>query len=335
MKRLITSASLTLAIAATLTACGSDEEVLTIYSGRDEELVGALLEQLEEEVGMPVEVRYGSSSEMAAQLLEEGEATEADLYFGQDAGALGALANADMLEPLPQSTIDRTLEAYRDDAGRWVATSARARVVAYNPELAPEAAEFDSVDDVLDEKYRGQIGVPPTNASFQAFVTAYRVAKGEEEAKRFLTELKALDPVILDNNILTLEAVNNGEVALGLINHYYWYQQAAEVGAENMTAQMRFLGSDDPGALINVAGAGVIATSEQRTAAEKAAAFLVSDTAQRYFTDETAEYSVVEGITSEKFDLEPLDSLQGSTVDLNQLDSLEQTLDLLNEVGLT
>ena len=336
--------------ALTLTACGSsdstdssttdgdgstaDGDVVTIYSGRNENLVGPLLEQLEEATGTPVEVRYGDSAELAAQLLEEGERTEADLFFSQDAGALGALANEGRLATLDESLTGSVIEGYADEEGRWVATSARARVIAYNPELAPEVPEMTSIDEILDPQYRGQIGIAPTNASFQSFVTALRVDRGEDGAREWLTQLLENEPRIYERNGLILDAVDSGEVALGLINHYYWYEKADEVGLDEITAQIHFLNSDDAGALINVAGAGILEGSEQSDGAASIIEYMLSEEGQQYFTDETSEYPVVDGIEL-KEGLTPLSELQGSSVDLNQLDSLAETLALLEEVGLT
>lgn len=334
--------STTALIALTTAACGSGgetevpaDEAVLIYSGRNENLVAPVLEQLEKATGLRVEVRYGGSSELAAQLLEEGDGTSADVFFSQDAGALGALAKAGRLQSLPAATTARVQEGFADPQQRWVATSARARVVAFDPRQAPEASEMTSIDQVLDPAYRGKVGFAPTNASFQSFVTALRVAKGEAGAKQWLEEFKDNEPVAYDSNVLVLDAVDSGQAALGLVNHYYWYERVAEKGADAVNAKIRFLDTDDPGALINVAGVGILAGSDQQDAAVKVVEHLLSQDAQQYFADTTAEYPVVSGITSTTHDLVPLADLKGSSVDLNALDSLEQTLALLDEVGLT
>ncbi len=323
-----------LTVVATLTGCGSDAD-LVIYSGRSEELVGPLIEDMEEQLDVTIDVRYGDSAELAAQLLEEGEATEADLFFSQDAGALSALAQEGRLSTLDEQVLAVVDDHYQDPEGRWVATSARARVVTYDPAQAPEATDFDSVDDLLDESYRGEIGFAPTNASFQSFVTAMRITRGEDGARQWLEDFSALEPATYENNVAVLEAVDEGEISLGLINHYYWYQLQEELGAEAVNAKIHYLDSDDAGALVNVAGVGVLESSEATGLAADAVEFLLSEEAQQYFADETAEYPVREGVESTTYDLVPLDQVDGAQIDLNDLASLDETLELLDEVGLT
>lgn len=318
----------TLSLAAVAACSPQEDETLVIYSGRNENLVAPVLEQLEGAVGVPVEVRYASSSELAAQLLEEGDATEADLFFSQDAGALGALAKADMLSALDASVVDVVAPEYRDEERRWVATSGRARVLAYDPEQVPQIDEITSIDQLLQPEFTGTIGYAPSNASFHAFVTALRVDRGEDGAREWLEAFADQQPVAFENNNAVLDAVDGGQVAVGLINHYYWFQKVAEMG--DISAQIHYLSSDDPGALVNVAGVGVLAGSDNREAALRAVEFLLSPEAQQYFVDETSEYPVIPDVSH---DLPPLTDRH--RIDLNDLDSLEETLALLDEVGLT
>src|SRR4051794_20668999 len=91
----------------------SAEDPLTIYSGRSEELVAPLLARLEAAVGGDVTVRYGSTDELAAQLLQEGPGSPADVFFGQDAGALGSLGAAGLLAPLPADVVAPVAARYR------------------------------------------------------------------------------------------------------------------------------------------------------------------------------------------------------------------------------
>ena len=325
-----------------LPACGGggaagddvDESALVVYSGRQEQLVQPLVDRFVAETGIEVSVRYGNTAQLAAQLLEEGEGTPADVFFSQDGGALGALAKTDRLATLPQPVLDLVPERYRADDGTWVGTSGRARVIVYDPDQVPEAEVPDSAFALTDPRWRGKVGIAPSNASFEAFVTAMRVLDGDDRTREWLAGMRANDVALFDNNILVLNATEDGLIALGLINHYYWYQQVAEEGEAAVPARLKFLPDGDPGALVNVAGAAVLAESDKAQQAERFVAFLLDEESQRFFSDEDKEYPVVEGVPTAP-DLPPLESLQPPDIDLSDLDSLERTLQMIEEAGLT
>lgn len=322
-------------LASTLTACSSADDLI-IYSGRNEQLVGALLDQLEAAVGIDVEVRYGGSGEMAAQLLEEGQGTEADVFFSQDAGALGAVGAQGRLAELPADVLGMVPQNYQARDKSWVATSARARVIAYDPRVVQESELPQKIEDVVDPKWKGKVGYAPTNASWQAFVTSVRVLKGEDFAKDWLKKFAANEPKRFDNNVNILKAVDDGQLPFGLINHYYWYASAAEKGGEtNMKAKLHRVGSGDPLALVNVAGVGIVQGTNQSEAAQKAVRFLLSEQAQRHFADQTAEYPANPGVKSSKHQLPPITDLQAPDIDLSKLSSLQETVKLLQEAGLS
>nr|WP_244206975.1 iron ABC transporter substrate-binding protein [Streptomyces swartbergensis] len=326
-----------------LAACGSgdkdsggegDASSLVIYSGRNEKLVKPLLDKLEKAVGAEVEVRYGDSAELAAQILEEGDRTKAGLFFSQDAGALGALSKEGMLRKLPSATLDQVDEAYRGSGGDWVGLSGRVRVIAYNPDQVGEDEVPDSVFDVVKPEWKGKVGFAPTNASFQAFVTGMRVLKGDDATREWLQELKANGARTYAHNLATLDAVEAGEVSLGLVNHYYWYERVAEKGEDKVNSKLHFLPGEDPGALVNVAGAGILKESGQSETAQKAVDYLLSKEAQTYFADRTKEYPLAAGVTSSVEELPAFESLESPDIDLGKLASLQETLAMLQDVGL-
>jgi iron(III) transport system substrate-binding protein len=337
--RRLTAAALVAVLAGTLAACGADDnEVdaskLVIYSGRQENLVGGLIEQFEKDSGVEVSVRYGNTAQLAAQLLEEGDKTKADVYFSQDGGALGALGKAGMLTTLPQPVLEKVPAKYRAKDGTWVGTSGRARVIVYDPKQVPEADVPDSVFELTDPKWKGKVGIAPSNASFESFVTAVRVLKGDDVAKKWLRDMKANDVETYDNNIAILNATEDGVLKLGLINHYYWYEQVAEEGKDKVPARLKFLPGGDPGALVNVAGAAVLKGSDRSAEAQKFIEYLLSEKGQEYFADKTKEYPLVAGSASVP-ELPPLDSLQAPDIDLSDLDTLEETLTMISDAGLT
>jgi iron(III) transport system substrate-binding protein len=309
---------------------GSDGASLVVYSGRSEELVGPLLELFEEETGIKVEVRYGDTAEMAGLIQTEGDNSPADLYYGQDAGALGALSAAGRLVELPQELLDQVPAALRSDKREWIGLSGRARVVAYNTDQLSEDDLPDSILDLTDPEWSGRIGWAPTNGSFQAFVTALRVLEGEDVAREWLEGIIANSPEAYEGNGAVLDAVGAGEVEVGLVNHYYLFQYLVE--DPDFPVANKFFGDGDPGALVNVAGAGIVDTSDRQDEALQLLEWLLSDTAQEYFAQETFEIPVVDGI-EQAADVPDLDSLTLPEIDLDQLEDLEGTLELLNEVG--
>ena len=313
-------------------AASSDAD-LTIYSGRNEALVGPVISMFETESGLDVDVRYAGSAELAAQLLEEGANSPADVFFSQDAGALGALAKAPALAELAPTQLTAVDGRFRAEDGTWVGITGRARVIVFNKKALTKAQVPDSVLPLTDPRWRGKIGYAPTNASFQSFVTAMRVITGEEQTRSWLEGLKANEPTAYENNLQVLDAVGRGEVQLGLINHYYWYERALEVGKAAMTSELKFLDPVDPGALVNVSGVAVLKSSDRSEAAAKFVDFLLGQKAQTYFRDRTFEYPLAAGVTAP----EGLPSLTGPSapIDLSELDSLEETLQLLDEVGIT
>lgn len=326
------------ALTLVLTACGSsggdessDDEPLVVYVGRDEELVSPLVEQFTEDTGIEVEARYAETPELTATLLEEGDATPADVFLSQDAGALGALSEAGLLTDLDADLTEKVPASLTSTDGSWVGVTGRARVIVYDGEKLDEADVPDRVAELTDDAWRGRVGFPPGNASFQAFVTGFRVAEGDAAAQTWLEGMAAHDYQSYEKNGAVLEAVNTGQLDLGLINHYYWYQTAAEVGADQMRAQLTFPEAGDPGALVNVTGAGILSDHED---AAEFVEYLLSDAGQRYFVENTFEYPLVEGVDAPE-GLPALADLQGPEIDLSDLADLEATVRMIQDAGLS
>ncbi len=305
---------------------------LVVYSGRNANLVGPLLEQFKEETGIDIQVRYGDTAEMAATILEEGRNSPADVYFGQDAGALGALAAAGRLDKLPDSLLRQVDERFRDPDGRWVGTSGRARVLVYNNELVKAEELPQDIWALTEPQWRGKVGWAPTNGSFQAFVTALRVLEGDEAARRWLEGMIANDVKVFTGNTAIIEAVARGEILVGLVNHYYLYNFLAQQDANAPIVNYTFPGGG-AGSLINVAGAGVVDTSKNKAMAERFIALLLSPEAQEYFAAQTHEYPLAGQASRLAPGLPPLDSIAAPALDLGNLDDLQGTLELLQAVG--
>ena len=310
--------------------CAGAEGSITVYSGRSEKLVAGLYTDFSSATGVDVEVRYGDSGELAGQILTEGSATPADVFFSQDAGALGAISQAGLLSVLPSSILDRVPSEFSSLSADWIGTSGRVRVIVFNPELV--ATPPTSIDGLLDPTWKGKIGFAPTNASWQSFVTALRVIRGEDAARSWLEAFADNNPVAYEKNGAVRDAVNVGEVSLGLVNHYYLFEKIAAEGADAVVAENQYL-PGDVGGLVNVAGAGVLANSDNPEAARCLVSYLVSDDGQEYFVSQSFEYPLVPGIAP--VEGQPaFDELDPPAIDLSDLSSIAETQELLADVGL-
>jgi iron(III) transport system substrate-binding protein len=317
-------------LAVGLTACGGGEDgTVTVYSGRDEELVGPLFDRYEDETGAELEVRYGDTAELAATILEEGDNTPADVFFSQDGGALGALEQEGMLSELDEELLDRVDEQFRSPAGAWVGVSGRARVIAYDSRELSERDLPASVLDLTDPEWEGRVGWAPTNASFQTFVTALRRTEGDGVAREWLEGMVANGAESFDSNTSIRDAIAAGEVDVGLINHYYVAQAKAEEGAR-YPVEVYFPPDGDLGSLVNVAGAGILAASDEQGEARELVDFLLSAEAQEYFAEETKEYPLIEGVEADPA-VVPLAQIEHPNIDLTRLDDLQGTLTLIEE----
>jgi len=304
-----------------------DKSSITVYAGRSEELIQPMVDQFTLDTGIAVEVRYAGSAELAAQLLEEGQNSPADIFFAQDAGALGAVAKAGLLTKLPDEILGLVSPQYSAADGSWVGVSGRVRVIVYNPDKVANVPS--SVFDLAEPEWQGRIAIAPTNASFQAFVTAMRVLHGEDKTLEWLRAMKT-NAVIYEKNSAILEAVESKIVDAGLINHYYWFAMGREIGFDNLNSRLGQFEARDVGNLINAAGVGIVSDSN---AARSFVEYLLSQTGQQYFVDQTSEYPLISGIEA-GVDLTPLSQIPAPDIDLSDLDSLEETLNLIREAGL-
>lgn len=311
---------------------GGEEEKLTIYSGRSEDLIGPIIESFENETGINVEVKYGSSTDQANLIVQEGEDTPADIFIAQDAGNLGSLENENLLANLDGSITSQIIDRkFVSDDSKWVGVSGRARSIVYNTNNVNESDLPSSLFDLCNTRWDGKIGWAPTNASFQSFVSAIRAIEGEERAREWLNCVVSNNPVEYPKNTPIVEAAARGEIEIGLVNHYYLYRILDEFGEETPIANYFIEG--DLTSFPNVAGVGIIKDKISEDA-EKFVNFLLNEESQKYFADETNEYPIVEGI-EKRDDLPALEKLgpeQG--VDFSMIDDIQGTIDLLEELEI-
>jgi iron(III) transport system substrate-binding protein len=317
----------------TLSACsGGSDDRLTIYSGRNQELIEPLLEQFSDDTGIGIDVRYGDSSDLALLIDEEGEQSPADVFLSQSPGSTGYLDSKGRLRRVESQLLDLVPARFRADDGRWIGVSGRVRVLVYNPEAVSEDELPRSVFDLTDPQYRGRLGVAPPNASFQDFVTAMRELEGEARTKEWLDGLVGNEVTTYPNNIAIVEAVDRGEIDVGLVNDYYLYELEAQ--DPDLSAVNYYFPDGDIGSLILTTTVGVLDTADDQGKAEQLIEYLLSKDAQEFYADESFEYPLARDVPAAP-DKPPLSSITSPTLDLSSLgDGLVKTRQLIADAGL-
>jgi len=323
---------LAIVLSVALTACSDDGGRLTIYSGRTENLVGPLLDRFAEETGIKIDVRYADSADLALLIDEEGDRSPADVFLSQSPGAIGHLAGNDRLQALPQDILDRVESRFRDQDGLWVGLSGRVRVLAYNTAEVDEDELPDSVFDLTDPEFEGRVAVPPSNGSFQDFVTAMRALEGDDRTLDWLKGMAANDAPVYANNNAIVQAVGRGEVPMGLVNHYYGYRAKEE--NPDLAVENHIFPDGDVGALLLETAVGILDGADERDEARQFVEFLLEEEAQTFFSEETFEYPLAGGVEPAA-DLLPLDEIVTAEVSLSDLEGgLRRTQELIRESGV-
>ncbi len=324
-----------LALAGGLTACGdtagaSDAETLTVYSAQHESLVRTMVEGFTEETGIELEFRDANDAELANQIVQEGEASPADVFLTENSPAIDVVDDAGLLAPLDQSTLDQVDEAYRPSSGNWVGFAARSTVLAYQPAAVAEADLPASILELADPAYEGRVGIAAGGADFQAIVSAVLALEGEDATRVWLTGLQR-NAEVYASNTAVMKAVDEAEVPVGVMYHYYWYRDRAENGLIGDDAELHYFGDQDPGAFVSVSGAGVLASSDMQEEAEQFVQFLVGEEGQQALADSYAlEYPLNPAVELEG--VKPFSELEPPQVNVSDLDA-ERVVELMTEVG--
>lgn len=310
----------------------STDDALVVYNAQHEELTTEWAEAFTEQTGIEVVLRNGDDSELGNQLVQEGTASKADVFLTENSPAMSLVEQAGLLAPVDEATLALVPEQYRPASGDWTGIAARSTVVVYNPELIEEEELPASLLDLAKPEWKGRWGAAPGKADFQAIVSAVLETQGEDGARRWL-EGMAANATEYRNNIVTMKAVNAGEVPVGVIYHYYWYRDQDAAAEDSGNTKLHYLGNQDPGAFVSVSGGGVLKNAPHADEAQQFMAFLVGKQGQQILGEGYSfEYPVASDVPA-KTELPPLDSLNAPIIDPSTLNG-PQVIELMTEAGL-
>ena len=323
------AAALTLPL---LVSCSSDSgPSLVVYNAQHEELIDEVAKAFTKKTGIEVELRNGSDLELANQLVEERDASPADVFLTENSPAMTLVDGKSLFAKLPSSTLDRIPDQFRPDDGEWTGFAARSTVLVYNTDQLSEKELPGSLMDLAKPEWKDRISFSPTGADFQAIVSAVLATQGEPATKDWLAGLKA-NGAVYDGNNVVLESVNSGEVPAGVVYHYYWYRDQEESGENSDSSRLHFFGKQDPGAFVSVSGAGVLKSSDNAVDAREFVDYLTSKEGQQVIADSYAlEYTLNPQVALDR-EVKPLSELQPPAVDVSDLNG-PKVVSLMQEAG--
>lgn len=306
---------------------------VTIYSGRSENLIKPVLDAFACETGHDVAVRWGDSTDLALLLGEEGSRSDADVFLSQSPGPISFLEGKDLLAPIDDSIVGLVGEGFSSSGNTWVGFSGRKRVAVYNIDEVSDAELPASIFDLTDDRWRGEVGIPATNGSFVDWFTVFRDQYGTDVATDWINDMADNGARYYPNNRSIVEAASRGEIKIGLVNHYYNYQEAAAAG-DNHRALNHDLDDDDIGSMLIVTAATIPAATDDRDGGEALLAYLLSEPVQRYFTEETLEYPLAAGVEAADA-LPPLNAVDIGSINFDTLGGgFEETNAIIEASGI-
>jgi iron(III) transport system substrate-binding protein len=331
--RLLAAGSAAALMVTLLTACGGDDgPFITVYNAQHEELLEEIAPLFTEETGIEVKLRNGSDFDLANQLVQEGDASPADVFLTENSPAMTLVDGEGLFAPVDAGTLALVPSQYTAKDGNWMGFVARSTVLVYNTDSVSEDELPASIMDLADPEWAGRVSFSPTGADFQAIASAVLQLEGEDATAAWLQGITD-NGTVYDGNNVVLESVNSGEVDTGIIYHYYWYRDQKEAGDNSDSSQLHFFGNQDPGAFVSVSGAGVLAASEKRDDAQKFVNFLASDEGQQALADSYAlEYPLNPNVQLAS-PVKPFDELDPPQVDISTLNG-PQVIDLMQNAGL-
>lgn len=320
-------------VTASATACSSGEsDELLIYNAQHESLTKEWIDAFTQETGIKVSYRQGGDTELGNQLIAEGGSSPADVFLTENSPAMAAVEDAGLFADVDAATVGQVPAEYRPSTNKWTGVAARTTVFVYNTDKLQLGELPRSIMDLEKPEWKGRWGAPPAKADFQAIVAAILQLTGEQATEAWLAGMKT-NATLLQDNIATLRAVNDGEIDGGIIYHYYWFRDQAKTKEISGNTALHYFRNQDPGAFISISGGGVLESSKKKDQAQQFLKFITGKTGQEVLEKGTSfEYPVASGVPANPA-LPPLDTLQAPKVDPSTLDAGKVT-DLMTKAGL-
>ncbi len=311
----------------------NSDQVVTIYSSRNEQLIKPLLDKYTAETGVKIELVTDKTGPLMARLQAEGKNTPADMLLTVDAGNLWQAAEQGLLQPIASSVLDTNVPAkYRDPKGQWTGLSLRARTIAYDPSKVT-ADQLSTYADLADPKWKGKLCLRTSNSVYNQSLVASMIENlGEAETEQVIRGwVDNLATDVFSDDTSMLKAIAAGQCEVGLTNSYYYGRLLDEQA--DFPVKLFWANQGTTGTHVNISGAGVITGSDNPNGALKLIEWLSSETAQGLYASADKEYPVKEGIDESEL-LRSWGSFKKDDINVQKFGELQtQAIQMMDKAG--
>jgi iron(III) transport system substrate-binding protein len=194
---------------------------VTIYVSTDRVFSEPVLREYERRSSVKVNAIYDTeetkSTGLANRLLAETTRPQADVFWSNEPVRTLVLKSRDVLAPYRSPSAEGIPAALLDPDGYWSGLSARIRVIAYNTRTVTLKDAPQSIFELADPKWKGQVAMAdPRFGSTSFHAAALYALAGDDKMDDFFRRLKANGLRIVDGNSVVRDLVARGEVKTGL-----------------------------------------------------------------------------------------------------------------------
>jgi iron(III) transport system substrate-binding protein len=196
-------------------------QTVTTYVALDREFSKPVLDAYQAKTNVAVvplfDVESTKSVGLAERIMAEAKSPRCDLFWDNEILHMVRLQRKGLLAPSkPANAVDYP-DLFKAKDGTWYGFAARARVILVNTEKVKESDRPKGIRDLLDPKWKGQVGLAkPLFGTTATHAACLFAAWGDEKAKQFFNDLKSNGVKIYSGNKGVAQAVGRGEIAFGM-----------------------------------------------------------------------------------------------------------------------
>ena len=280
----------------------AQDKVLNLYTARHYSTDEAFYTGYTKTTGIKINRIEGGEDALFERIKAEGANSPADVFLTVDVARLWRAEQAGIFAPLKSASLNKRIPAhYQDAEGHWFGFSSRARVLAYDKnKIKPD--ELARYEDLANPKWKGEICTRPSSHPYNlSLISSMIIHLGEEKAAGWARGVAAnLARPPRGGDTDQLRAVDVGECAIAISNHYYYVRIMRSDKSEDRSlvekVKLVWPNQGDRGTHVNISGGGMLQNAPNRDAAVKFLEYLASDTAQTYFANGNNEWPTVPGV---------------------------------------